>query len=722
MKRLIVFIFWFPIVLIGQTKLTGYVLEEGSKQPVFGAVIVWENTNSATISDDKGFFEIPIDSTTNILVVSYMGYQTRKFEILEEREIVVTLEPSSSDLEVVEIHIEKPSTNISMYSTIKVEELGQKALEKAACCNLSESFETNPTVDASFTDAVTGTKQIQLLGLAGPYALITTGNIPSVNGNSAITGLNFIPGQWLGGIQLMKGTGSVVNGYNAVSGQINTEYKHLEDFKLFLNGYVDGGTRSEINLIVPINSDNWKRGVFLQADQSFEEMDNNSDGFIDNQIGSKIVAMYLTRYENDSSNWENQTAVKFDYLDKNSGQLSSFENPYLFENNQIKIDAWSKTGYSFNEPGRSTGLQTAGFLDRKDMIFGNRVLEAEEARGYVNFIYADIISSTIHSYKTGVSYSVSMIDNSFDSLDYAWTEHVPGVFGEYSFVPNQKASVVVGARLDYSSLFGLMYSPRFHARWELGNRNVFRSTFGMSSKTPNPLLENFGALASSRQVVFGDFQLERAVSSGVSYTKKWEIKKRTITFSTDFYHTYFLSKMIANFDLNSQEIHFYSLENGSYSNSFMTQVIAELFEGFTFNAAYRWYDVQSKFLNDEYSQQPLNPVHRVFGNLEWQVTPKWNVDYTLVWNGSARIPELNQHPDEYKRELASNSFFVHHAQVKWTATKNWEAYIGTENLFNFQQPNPIVSSDDPFNEFFDASLIWGPIFGRMIYGGFRFEF
>ena len=722
MRNFLMFILCFPVLMIAQGNLQGYILDKATNSPIFGAVVLWENTNVAVISDEKGAFEIPRDSSTNVLVVTYLGFQTRKFEIADEEQIVVELAPSSSDLDVVEIKIEKPSTNISMYSTIKVEELNQKALEKAACCNLSESFETNPTVDASYTDAVTGSKQIQLLGLAGPYALITTGNIPTITGNSAVTGLDFVPGQWLESIQLMKGTGSVVNGYSSVSGQINAEYKHYEELKFFLNGYADASSRSEMNLIIPEKKGHLKKGVFLQTDYSFEEMDNNDDGFMDNQTGPKVVGMILTRYENDSSNWENQTAIKFDFIDKTAGQLSSFENPYVFNNQQQKLDIWTKTGYVFSSPGRSFGMQFHAFSDNKRMLFGNRTLNAKEQKFYVNLIYADILGNTNHSYKTGFSYSGNLIDNSLDSIGYSWVEHVPGVFYEYSYVPGDKVSVVAGGRIDYSSRFGFIATPRVHARWELGKGNVFRSTIGYGSKTPNPLLENFGVLASSRKVIIEQMDLEQAMNIGGNYSKKWKIKKREFTFSTDFYHTYFYNKMLANYDLNSQEIHFYSLERGSYANSFMTQVIGEPMENLTLNIAYRWYDIQSKFNGNEYSQQPLNAQHRVMGNFEWQISPKWNLDYTLVWNGKSRIPQLNEHPDEFQREKFSMPYWLHNSQVKWTASSRWEAYLGAENLFNFKQNRPIIAAEDPFGEYFDASLIWGPVFGRRVYGGFRYEF
>jgi hypothetical protein len=214
--------------------IEGEVIDRKTQSPLIGAILFWEGTDNGSITNEKGYFKMTTDSSSRILVVSYVGYQTQKLLITQEKQIIIALD-SKNEVDIIEIKINKPTTRIDFYNTIKYEEISEKGLAKAACCNLSESFETNPTVDASFSDAVTGTKQIQLLGLAGPYALMTTGNIPTIKGNSAVTGLDFIPGQWFSSVQLIKGTGSVVNGNQSIAGQINAEYKDFENNeKLFL--------------------------------------------------------------------------------------------------------------------------------------------------------------------------------------------------------------------------------------------------------------------------------------------------------------------------------------------------------------------------------------------------------------------------------------------------------------------------------------------------------
>lgn len=503
----------FPVLGIGQGTLTGVVSNSQNNERIYGAVLYWEGSSIATFSDENGRFEIPADSNYNVLICEYTGFATRKFRVSDTSAISIVLQPNTQRIETVEIRIEQPTLLLSMEKVIKTETLTEKSFKKAACCNLSESFETNPTVDVSFTDAVTGTKQIQLLGLAGPYSLITSGNLPSVIGNSAVTGLDFIPGQWLSSVQLIKGSGSVVNGYQSIAGQINTEYKDHLDSNLFLNLYGNAAANTEMNVILPYKlSENNQSTLFVQANHGFNEMDNNNDGFMDNQIGSKVVLMNTFNFNSDSSNWESVAGIKYDYSDRGAGQLSKFNDPYLFKNFQQKVDGWLKLGYVFNKPGRSTGIQLNSFADEKELQFGKKVLNARQKKFYANWIYADIVGNTNHSIKTGITYSYDMLENNLDSVGYGWKESVVGSFLEYNFQPVDQFSIVGGMRMDYSNVFGVILTPRIHGRWEINERNVLRFSGGLGTKNANPFMENYGVFASSRAVKIDTIKQEEAVN------------------------------------------------------------------------------------------------------------------------------------------------------------------------------------------------------------------
>jgi len=231
--------------------LEGRILEkqtDGSEVPLVGANVYWVNGDDIVGTDGSGEFHIDKVDFTNQLVISHVAFTNDTIAISQDGFLILVME-SEVELGTIEVVSRKRSTSISYLSPIKTEVIGKKELAKAACCNLSESFETSPTVDVSFTDAVTGTRQIQLLGLAGPYTQITRENIPDVRGLSALYGLSHSPGTWVESIQLNKGTGSVVNGYESIAGQINVELEKPEESdKLFINLFGNIQGRGEANV------------------------------------------------------------------------------------------------------------------------------------------------------------------------------------------------------------------------------------------------------------------------------------------------------------------------------------------------------------------------------------------------------------------------------------------------------------------------------------------
>lgn len=710
-------------LLAGNFILKGEVLDASNQSPLIGVLLHWENTEKSTSTNLEGKFELRKSLSSDILVVDYTGFSSKRIKIQDEENIVIQLN-SNENLEIVEIKVEKPSTRIDFYSTIKVEEISEKGISKAACCNLSESFETNPTVDAFFTDAITGTKQIQLLGLAGPYSLLTSGNIPSATGNSALSGLDFIPGQWLSSIQIIKGTGSVVNGNQSIAGQINTEFKDLiKGDKVFINLYANNQTRTELNYIQNFEvTKNIHSGLFIQADNGLEAIDNNGDKFMDNQLGPKIVAMNKWEFKSDSLIYTIKGGVKFELSEKESGQLPSVLNRYIFRNQQEKIEGWAKIGFIFNKTGRSSGVQLSAFTDDKKFQFGNKTLSGEEDQLYINWIYADIIKNSNHSIKSGINYVYNNLKNNYNELGYAWNNNIIGFFNEYSFKPTNKFSLIGGLRYDYSLRWGGVLTPRIHGRIEIIENNVLRFSGGLGTKSPNPFFENIGIFASSREVkISSNLTQEQAWNYGFNFSHKSKLFNRPITVSTDFYRTDFLNKLVANYDLSANEILFYNLSNGSYANSLMVQIITKPIKMIEITTAYRYYDVQTKFNGTSYQRNPLTPANRAFLNSDIALGKKWNWDLTISWNGQSRIPSTSDKPVEFQLNPTSNDFWLFNSQVKFSSSKRWDFYLGTENLFNFQQTKPIIDAQKPFGSNFDASLIWGPVFGRKVYFGMKFK-
>lgn len=724
---------------IAQTSktLTGVVLEEkkdGKLEPLPFVNIFWLGTTSGTVSDQSGNFTIPYDSTKKWLIFSYVSYPNDTVFITKPDKITVILK-NAKVFDEIEIKYKTKTTEISFIDPRQVKNMKEEELFKAACCNLSESFETNPSVDMAFTDAVTGTRQIQMLGLAGIYTQITQENLPSIRGLMAPYGLTFTPGPWVSSIQVSKGTGSVVNGFESMAGQINVELRKPEDKeKVFLNAYLNQNGRSEINAVFnnKVNK-NWHSGLFIHASARPLKFDMNKDGFLDNPLGNQIGIINRWQYNNPKG-YEGQFGVRFLYEDKQGGQVNfdpknKANSPYYGVGiNTRRYEAWSKTGYVFKEKKyQSIGLQLNGSKHTQNSYLGNTIYDADQESFYSNLIFQSIINNTMHKYKVGASFMYDKYREKFDSLNFNRLETVPGIFAEYTYDNLEKMTIVGGIRADYHNIFGLFITPRLHARFALNKNTVFRISAGRGQRTANIFADNMGYFISNRIPVIRSSSVNAAYglkpevvwNLGANITKNFKLNGRDGSLSVDYYRTFFTSQVIVDLEQNNRIV-FYDLQGKSFSNSAQIELDYELFKRFDIRMAYRFYDVKSTY-SGQLLERPLISRHRAFINLEYKIKGNWSFDLTAQWYGNRRMPYTGDKPEMYQLPSRTPGYFLLNGQISKTVFMNFDAYIGFENILNFQQKDPILAANTPQNENFDAGLIWGPVFGRMTYLGIRYK-
>ncbi|QSE97393.1 TonB-dependent receptor [Fulvivirga lutea] len=710
--------------------------ETGKKEPLFGANVYWLGTTVGTTTKENGTFFIDRVAQSNLLVVSFVGYAADTIEITDQNSIMVTLNPETTLNEVV-VEGWKPSSGIKHLEGINTLEMSEDELFKAACCNLSESFETNPSVDVAFTDAVSGTKQIQMLGLSGPNVMISVENMPGLRGLSSNYGLSFIPGSWINAIQVTKGVGSVVNGHESIAGQINVELKKpQESDKLFLNGYINQSGRTELNTVYTQRvGDKWATTTLLHGSVLPTKMDNNDDGFLDFPKSDQVNFISRWVYKG-KKGWLGQFGVKVLEDNKIGGQTSFDEdmerttsNPYGVKLSSTKYEGFGKMGFVFSgKEYKSFGFQFNTYTQKLDSYYGLNNYDANEDYVYSNFIYQSIIGNTQHKFKTGLSYSYNHMDEEFNALALARTEHVSGGFFEYTYDNLDDLILILGARLDYNSLFGEIFTPRVHVKYSPFETTAIRLSAGSGTRTANIISENASVLASSRTVLFENLQTnagygfnqDKAWNFGLNVSQEFRLNYRDGIINFDVYHTKFDNQVILDLDRNSQEAVFTSLIGDSYSNSIQFQVDYELLKRLDLRMAYRWLDVTVDYNTGEL-QKPLIPQHRAFVNFEYETLNKWAFDYTVQWTGEQRIPNTESNPAEFRRSDYSEEFVLMNAQITKTFDKGWAVYVGMENITDYQQKDAIIAANDSFGAYFDSSLIWGPIFGRMAYAGFRYR-
>ncbi|MGV8094660.1 MAG: TonB-dependent receptor domain-containing protein [Mangrovibacterium sp.] len=720
-------------------EIKGKVVEnndEGKKEPLVGVNVYWDGTNLGTSTDEHGRFTIGHTRKTNKLVFSYVGFQNDTIVVRPGDEPLVVLD-TSVELEGVEVVQRRKSTEISMLGSIKVEQIGEKELLKAACCNLSESFETSPSIDVSFTDAVTGTRQIQMLGLAGPYVQMTREGIPDMRGLASLYGLSFIPGTWIESIQLNKGTGSVSNGYEAIAGQINVELRKPEEAeRLYLNLFANTESRLEANLNLAhrFKNNKWSTALLLHAKDNSRKLDDNHDGFMDMPTGNTYTLLNRWQFFGDDG-VEFQFGIKGTTVDNQGGEVDFQPEDALTThkwgmNMEVRrLEGWGKIGKVFkNSPGRSVGLQLGGTTHEQESYFGLNVYDARQQSFYGNFAYQGTIGNSHHEFRAGISYQFDNFREYLNDTTFRREESVPGLYLEYTYRPSDRFTLVGGLRADDHNLYGAFVTPRLHIRYAPAEQTVLRLSAGRGQRTASIIAENNGILASSRQLVFQGkanndpygFGPEIAWNFGINLTQKFTLDYRDGSISLDFYRADFSRQVVMDLDQSPQKAVFYELAGDSYSNSFQAQLDYEVVKRLDARLAYRWYDVKTTYQN-QLMEKPLLAGHRAFLNLAYETRAHWKLDYTINWQGKKRIPSTVSNPEAYRLADYSPDFFLMNAQISKTWSERFEIYVGMENLTDYTQSNPVIASDQPFGPYFDSSLIWGPVFGRMTYFGLRFK-
>lgn len=734
-------------------QLLGLVVElndQGVEEPIPGANVIWLGTSTVTTTGENGVFMIPRVEGFDKLVISFVGFRPDTITVTTQKSLKVLLVPNQV-LKEVTIEGRRASTRVDVTNPIHTSIMTEKELFKAACCNLSESFETNPSVDVAFTDAITGTRQIQMLGLSGPNTLISIENMPGVRGLASSQGIQFIPGTWINSIQVTKGVGSVVNGYESIAGQINVELKKpQESEKLYLNGYVNQSARSELNLNYTIHTgEKWATTFLLHGSARPLEMDENDDSFLDFPTGSQLNFINRWVY-NSGTGWLGQIGVKVLTDDKQGGQTDYdaredkfTTNRYGFEINTERYELWAKIGYQFkNKPYQSIGLQLSGLTHEHESYYGFNIHNADERSFYSNLIYQSIIGNTSHKFKTGLSFLYDDFDETlqiengigaeglftYNPVSFDRTEVVPGAFLEYSYDDLTKFSLIAGVRVDQHNLFGTIFTPRVHLKYELTPTTSVRASAGKGTRVANIFSENTGLLASARAIVLDNFQSNKAYgfkpdeawNFGLSLSQDFTLDYRPGSIQVDYFYTDFKNQVVLDMDNTAREARFLGLTGQSYSHSVQFQVDYELVRRLDVRLAYRWLNVKTDYL-EGLLEKPLIPRHRAFVNLAYETKSRWKFDYTIQWLGKQRLPDTAENFPQNQRGKYSNDYVLMNAQITKDLGTKWSVYLGVENITDFKLDDPIVAAHDPFGPQFDTSMVWGPIFGRMAYAGFRFR-
>lgn len=629
----------------------------------------------------------------------------------------------SSDVETLDGKVVREVTISSRKSgRVKTGGLGNtefissKELLRAACCNLGESFTTNPSVDVNYADAATGAQQIKLLGLSGTYVQMLTENIPNYRGLAAPYALGYIPGPWMQSIQVSKGASSVKNGYESITGQINVEYKKPQATPWTdANLYFNSDLKLEANLGANLKlSDKWSTALLGHYEILDKAHDDNDDGFAD--MPKMRQGSLMSRWAYISDTYMFQLAIKGLKEHREGGQIAhghTAHNPYLIDITNERYEAFAKNALILNpELMTNIALILSGSIHHERSSYGHKRYDADQRNGYASLMFETDLDEH-HNLSTGLS-----LNHDYLSDDSDTDETTPGVYAQYTYKIGETFTVMGGLRWDHSSLWGSYVTPRMHVKYSPTKWLTLRGSVGKGYRTPHILAENSYLLASSRQLIINEnIGQEKAWNYGLSTQLKIHVGGRTLDLNAEYYYTHFIQQAIIDYDVAEGmiEVHGRSNHDKSYSHTIQVDATYEILSKLNVTVAWRWNDVKATY-NGELRQKPMNSRYK--GLLTASFAPglgKWQFDATVQLNGGGRLPDnhdttlMPEHFKAYEQVSAQVTRFFRH----------WSIYAGGENLTGFKQKNAIISADNPWGPNYDATMIYGPVHGAVFYIGAR---
>ena len=733
---------------------------KGSFDPLPGATVTWKGSEGGTVTDAFGFFQIDVRRNPDTLRVSMVGYQTVDVYFSGEGYLDIPLEPGVL-LQSADVVFEERSQSVSLLNPLNIQQLSRKELCKAACCNLSEAFETNASVDASFTDAVTGTRQIHMLGLAGKYTQLLVDNLPGPRGLNVVQGMGFIPGPWIENIFISKGVGTVMSGYESLTGQINVSHRNPETAEpFFLNLFLGGSGRMEFNHVSKHRvSRRWDTVLMTHGEYGQRINDRNGpdvdgdgrgdgDGFLDAPLQKDGVFRNEWRFVGDRGLRAEFVLLAVD-MEREGGMVPGdiVATPWVANTEIQRAEVNAKVGYVLpGQEGRSWGSQWPASTHRHWHGFGNRFYDGQQNTFRANVLRSGFLGSEDRQFSAGVSYlyddflergtwGAASTDLSATPEEWARTEHVPGAFLETTWTGNPRGTVVAGLRVDQHNLWGTVVTPRLHARWSATEQTSLKMVAGTGFRTPNVLMEELGVWASNRAwIVDGPLEPEKGWNAGLNVTSKFKLLYRDADFALDGYWTEFQNRAVVDLDADAHAVRIYNLgDRTSRSLTGQAELGWSVHRRWDMRLAYRYVHATTErdgATTAGTTIDPYVPQHRAF--TQWSYHSKanerqaqWNADFTLQWVGPQRIPRPDATLDARPASEFERGFAVVNGQISRVFAPGVDVYLGVENILNYRQQNPIVgwdlayTDDQAFQRNMDASLVYGPIFGRMVYVGGR---
>jgi outer membrane receptor for ferrienterochelin and colicins len=737
-KTILVFLITFFSVtsVFSQTvKGTVYGKTVKDKEPLSGAIVKWVNTSKGTATDENGKFELDKKNIkVESLIISYVGYDSDTIELEGKNELEIILF-SSLTTEEIKVESEKKSSYFENLP-VKTEVITELELKKDACCDLSGCFGRNSSVEVAVTDIITDSKELKVLGLEGAYTQILVDNLPIFTGLNVKYGVSGIPGTMINKIMVSKGSNSVIQGYNSISGIVNVLIKDYSNSdKLLVNAYMNSMLEKQFNTNYTAKLGKWNTLIAFHTVQKSNRIDENYDDFLDNPLTTRYMIYNKWKMGNDEKDKTTiNIAARYWYEEKVGGQ-KNFNIDYNLGSNQIygqtvninNGDVYSRISHKLNKDHVWKTFLSGGVYNQKS-YYGQTKYDGIQKNLHFNTLYEFPIARKNYL-RAGFSYHVELVNENITlpenssknySGEYKRNEYIPGIFVENSIDLLDKISIIGGIRYDYNNLYKSVITPRLLVRYQPLEQTVVRGSIGSGFRVVDVWNENANLFASSKNLVIKDeLNPEKVLNYGVDFLQYFDGGFFGGSINLDYYRTEFYNKIIPDYDTDPTKVIFANNEEGATSDIFSSELNLNFKNKFELKFAYK-YTNHIYNLNGVKREQYYNSKHKFFTTVSY--SPKsnsYNASMSLQWYGKQLLPSTESNPVEYQRPNESEPYSI----INFQFTKNFqffEIYTGIENLLDFTQKNPIIAADDPFGKYFDTSMIWGPTKGREFYLGFRF--
>ncbi len=730
---LLLFILFFTYPLFSQIVHGSVKVQKSGRilEPMPYASVYWLEGRMVLETDDEGEFSFDRKKTENLsLVATFVGYTKDTLYLSKDDNRADFVIKEGEELEAARVVSKQQGNYISKLSSVKTEVITAAGLCKMACCNLAESFENSASVTVGYSDAITGARQIRLLGLSGIYTQMLDENRPVMRGIAAPFGLSYIPGQWLESIQIAKGPSSVINGVEAISGLINLEHrKPTTEEPFFMNLFLSNTLRTEANIASSLQLNNkWSTVLLGHFSTDPVDHDGNNDGFRDEPKSLQFNFSNRWLYMADNGLQirfglkalsDNRLAGQTKFTKGDTRDLNSWGSEIVNKG----LNGYFKIGVPLKEDNsKNIALVLDYSYHNLNSFFGMKDYNAFQNSLFANLIFQNEINE-YHKYSLGLSATADHIDEHLK--DYFGGVHFDiypgrfekslGAYGEYTYTQDEKITVVAGIRTDYNNIHGLLPSPRLNVKYAFDEKLIFRASGGRGFRSPNIVPDNLGILSTGRKIdIAPKLDIEDAWTYGANITGYFPLGVDDASLSFDYFRTDFNKQVIVDQEFDISKILVYNLDGRSYTNTYQVDFNIEPIERFTVLATFRYTDAKVTLKGQGLVEKPLTSRYKGVLNLQYATKMnKWTFDFTAQLNGPSRLPYF------YNNGGYSPVYTMYYAQIT-KKFRDLDVYIGGENLTNYRQKEAIISPDNPYSPLFNSTVIWGPLMGIKVYAGLRY--